>query len=133
MNNMNVQAIKQNIENYVKKNNLTINSFLSKNGFTSSSNYSRMLKDETFKLDFIEKIADILEISIDELIGRNTKFKSSDTSEKTNQMISENEIENKYKKLLSQKDEMIADKHKIITLLELQLENEKSKKHVNGR
>jgi transcriptional regulator with XRE-family HTH domain len=99
MNNMNVQAIKQNIENYVKKNNLTINSFLSKNGFTSSSNYSRMLKDETFKLDFIEKIADILEISIDELIGRNTKFKSSDTSEKTNQMISENEIENKYKKL----------------------------------
>jgi AraC-like DNA-binding protein len=124
---MNVEILKETINNYVVKNDLTINSFLKKNGFTSSSNFSRMLSQGAFKFDFIEKIADILEISIDELVGRKTVVKSSGSNylaDHTIDIIPENE----YKELSRQKDIIIADKIKIISLLENQLEYERSKR-----
>ncbi len=116
---MDTKITKKIVEDYARSKGLSVKDFLNKYSLTTDSNYSRMIKTGTFKVQFLEKIADVIHISIDELIGRKPlkKIAKNDNPE--------------FETIIQQKDEIISklestikDKLKIISLLEKQIKYE---------
>lgn len=124
---MNTKIVKKTVEEYAKSNGISVKEFLRSNELTTDSNYLRMLKEGTFKVQFIEKIADVIGISIDELIGRTTLKRIA----KNDNLL----LKAEYEKIIEQKDDIIlkqestiSDKLKIISLLEKQLQHYEAKR-----
>lgn len=119
---MDTKITKKIIEEFAESQGLSVAEFCRQKLSTNDTSYYRMLKDGTFKLKFIVNVANIIGISVDELIGRTIAIKNNSDGSTSSQSAS-SKIQ--YNLVLKQKDEMISslqsslkDKEKIISLLE---------------
>lgn len=124
---MDAKITKKIIKEFTESQGISVAEFFREKFSTTDTSFYRMLKTGTFKLNFIEKLADAIGISIDELIGRTIPRQSASPNFK---MFTDENVSKKgeYHIILKQKDEIISklestvqDKIKIITLLESQM------------
>lgn len=85
-------------------------------------NFNRMLKNDDIKLSILKKIANILEVSVLQLIDDNDYKTNDDSKIEIQTLVGENKnlkemLENKEKEILLLK-EALEDKRKIIEFLE---------------
>ncbi len=127
---MDANIIKAKVQEYSKKNYLTVKEFLKKYDMPNDSSFDRMVKAGTFKLQTVERLADIIGTSIDELIGRSNFIKGSgERGDGQNYQILK-DLQDR----LAEKEHALRDKDKIITLLEGQIKNiniEYERKQIN--